>query len=92
MNHLTRRTILAAAPAALALSGPILGAWPARAAQAKKQYGPGVTDTEIKIGNTGPYSGPAVERRPASTVHGRLLQDDQRKGRHQRPQDHLYLL
>ena len=29
---------------------------PARAA---KNYGPGVTDTEIKIGNTGPYSGPA---------------------------------
>jgi branched-chain amino acid transport system substrate-binding protein len=24
-----------------------------------QQYGPGVTDTEIKIGNTGPYSGPA---------------------------------
>ena len=22
------------------------------------QYGPGVTDTEIKIGNTMPYSGP----------------------------------
>jgi branched-chain amino acid transport system substrate-binding protein len=28
-------------------------------ALAQKQYGPGVTDTEIKIGNTGPYSGPA---------------------------------
>jgi len=26
---------------------------------AEKQYGPGVTDTEIKIGNTMPYSGPA---------------------------------
>jgi ABC-type branched-subunit amino acid transport system substrate-binding protein len=64
MNHLTRRTILAAAPAALALSGPILGAWPAPAAQAKKQYGPGVTDTEIKIGNTGPYSGPLSNAAP----------------------------
>ncbi len=51
MTRLTRRTILAAAPAALALR-----ALPARAA---KQYGPGVTDSEIKIGNTGPYSGPA---------------------------------
>ena len=29
------------------------------AAAAVKQYGPGVTDTEIKIGNTMPYSGPA---------------------------------
>lgn len=28
-------------------------------AQAQKQYGPGVTDTEIKIGTTTPYSGPA---------------------------------
>ena len=28
-------------------------------ARAEKQYGPGVTDTEIKIGNTRPYSGPA---------------------------------
>ena len=31
----------------------------AGAAQAQKMYGPGVTDTEIKIGNTNPYSGPA---------------------------------
>ena len=51
MKHLTRRSILAAAPAA-ALA---LNAWPARA----KDYGPGVTDSEIKIGNTMPYSGPA---------------------------------
>src|SRR5205085_12557260 len=28
-------------------------------AMAQKQYDPGVTDTEIKIGNTIPYSGPA---------------------------------
>jgi branched-chain amino acid transport system substrate-binding protein len=28
-------------------------------AAAEKQYGPGVSDTEIKIGNTMPYSGPA---------------------------------
>ena len=28
-------------------------------AQAQKKYGPGVSDTEIKIGNTAPYSGPA---------------------------------
>ncbi len=51
MKQVTRRSILAAAPAALALA-----ALPARAA---KQYGPGVTDTSIKIGNTCFYSGPA---------------------------------
>jgi branched-chain amino acid transport system substrate-binding protein len=56
MKHPTRRRILAAAPAALALGAPLLAPRPARAA---KNYGPGVTDTEIKIGNTGPYSGPA---------------------------------
>ncbi|HYB10142.1 MAG TPA: ABC transporter substrate-binding protein, partial [Alphaproteobacteria bacterium] len=31
----------------------------AGAASAEKLYGPGASDTEIKIGNTGPYSGPA---------------------------------
>jgi branched-chain amino acid transport system substrate-binding protein len=51
MKRITRRSILAAAPGALALA-----ALPARA---EKQYGPGVTDTEIKIGNTNFYSGPA---------------------------------
>ncbi|MBV9154313.1 MAG: ABC transporter substrate-binding protein [Alphaproteobacteria bacterium] len=51
MNRLTRRTILAAAPSALAFA-----ALPAHGA---KQYGPGVTDTEIKIGNTCFYTGPA---------------------------------
>ncbi len=56
MTHLTRRTILAAAPSALAAA-----ALPARAA---KNYGPGVTDTEIKIGNTGPYSGPLANASP----------------------------
>ena len=48
----TRRIFLqssAAAAAALATS-----AWPARAENA-----PGVTDAEIKIGQTMPYSGPA---------------------------------
>ncbi len=50
MKNLTRRSILAAAPAALAIK-----AFPAGA----KDYGPGATDKEIKIGNTGPYSGPA---------------------------------
>ena len=61
MNRLTRRTILATAPAALAFSVPLLTARPARAA---KQYGPGVTDSEIKIGNTAPYSGPLSNASP----------------------------
>ena len=56
MTNLTRRTILAAAPGALAAA-----ALPARAA---KKYGPGATDTEIKIGNTSPYSGPLANASP----------------------------
>src|SRR5579872_4140299 len=56
MTRLTRRTILAAAPGALAAA-----ALPARAA---KKYGPGVTDTEIIVGNTGPYSGPLANASP----------------------------
>jgi ABC-type branched-subunit amino acid transport system substrate-binding protein len=56
MNKITRRSILAAAPSVLALAAPFLSIGPVRA---EKQYGPGGTDTEIKIGNTVPYSGPA---------------------------------
>jgi branched-chain amino acid transport system substrate-binding protein len=61
MKRLTRRTILAAAPAALAFGNTLLGPRPARAA---KQYGPGVSDSEIKIGNTSPYSGPLSNASP----------------------------
>jgi branched-chain amino acid transport system substrate-binding protein len=61
MKRLTRRTILAATPAALAFSGLLFAPRPARAA---KQYGPGATDSEIKIGNTAPYSGPLSNASP----------------------------
>jgi branched-chain amino acid transport system substrate-binding protein len=61
VTKLTRRTILAAASSALAFGSPLLRTRPARAA---KQYGPGVSDSEIKIGNTGPYSGPASSYSP----------------------------
>ncbi|HXC30684.1 MAG TPA: ABC transporter substrate-binding protein [Stellaceae bacterium] len=71
MRKLTRRTILAAAPAALALSTPFLSA---RAAN----YGPGVTDKEIKLGNTGPYSGPASGYSPvpkSQTAYWKMIND-----------------
>jgi ABC-type branched-subunit amino acid transport system substrate-binding protein len=54
VKQLTRRSILAGT-GALAFTVPLLSPRIARA----KDYGPGVTDKEIKIGNTGPYSGPA---------------------------------
>src|ERR1051326_8689578 len=60
MKRLTRRTILAAAPAGLAFGAPLLAPWPACA----KDYGPGVSDSEIKIGNTARYSGPLSNASP----------------------------
>jgi branched-chain amino acid transport system substrate-binding protein len=53
MKKLTRRSVLAVAPGALALAGLPL---PTLAAG---KYDPGASDSEIKIGNTNPYSGPA---------------------------------
>jgi branched-chain amino acid transport system substrate-binding protein len=49
-NGVTRRIVFAAAIVCTASLTP---------AFAQKSYGPGVTDTEIKIGQTMPYSGPA---------------------------------
>ncbi len=55
MKQITRRSILKAGTGALAFATPLLSVRIAHA----KNYGPGVTDKEIKLGNTGPYSGPA---------------------------------
>ena len=70
MRAVSRRSILAAAPGALALA-----ALPARAA---KQYGLGVSDTEIKVGNTCFYSGPASSYGTigkAESAYFRMLND-----------------
>ena len=56
---------------------------------AQKKYDTGATDTEIKIGNTMPYSGRLRLRRDRQD-RGRLFQEDQCRGRHQRPQDQLH--
>jgi hypothetical protein len=45
--------------AALALAAALAAGCLSTSASAQKSYGPGVSDTEIKIGNTMPYSGPA---------------------------------
>lgn len=42
----------------ISLLGGTVVIWP-QAARAEKKYGPGVGDTEIKVGNIMPYSGPA---------------------------------
>ena len=49
--QMNKRLLLASiAGLAVAVAGPAL---------AQKKYGPGASDTEIKLGNTNPYSGPA---------------------------------
>ena len=51
-NYLTRRLLVAAMVTASLCALPAM-------AQAQKKYDQGATDTEIKIGNISPYSGPA---------------------------------
>lgn len=53
----TRRKILSAIALAAAVPSAFAAAVPS--AFAEKKYGPGVSDSEIKIGNIAPYSGPA---------------------------------
>jgi branched-chain amino acid transport system substrate-binding protein len=68
-HHVSSHVKSAALAALLAISV-------ASAAHAQKKYDPGATDTEIKIGNIMPYSGPA-------SAYAR---------RHQRPQDQFHQL
>src|SRR5579862_1337180 len=44
------------------------------------QYGPGVSDTEIKIGNTNPYSGPASAYGINGKVHAAYFSMINEKG------------
>ena len=61
-------------------------------ALAQKKYDAGATDTEIKIGNMGPYSGPNSIAASDPENDGCLLQEGQRRRRHQRPQDQFHFL
>ena len=69
--------VLAAALAAACLSTPV---------SAQKSYGPGVSDTEIKIGNTMPYSGPASPLGITGRVISAYFDEVNEKGGDQRPQ------
>jgi ABC-type branched-subunit amino acid transport system substrate-binding protein len=76
MRRITRRSILAAAPGALTLAATFLSIGPAGAA---KQNGPGVSDTEVKVGNTCFYSGPASSYGTigkAESAYFRMLNDE----------------
>ena len=56
-------------PILVGASALFLGSAAFETGAAEKQYGPGVTDTEIKIGQTIPYSGPAS----AFSSYGRVM-------------------
>jgi ABC-type branched-subunit amino acid transport system substrate-binding protein len=56
-------------PALVVISTLFLSGSAAVVGAAEKKYGPGVTDTEIKIGQTVPYSGPAS----AFSSYGRVM-------------------
>ena len=49
---------------------------------AQKHTAPGVTDTEIKVGQTMPYSGPASAWGAVGRAEACIPQDDQRSRRH----------
>lgn len=59
-SKLSRRQVIAAAS--------LLAAPPLLRAQGQKAYGPGVSDTEIRIGQTMPYSGPLA----SNSIQGRV--------------------
>ena len=68
-----RRTFLAGVSTATVLSA-------SRVAFAQKKYDDGATDTEIKIGHTNPYSGPAssygVDRQGCIEAYWKMVNDN----------------
>ena len=85
MKKTNRRTFVAGASAAALLTGRSV-------AFAQKKYADGASDTEIKIGHTNPYSGPASSYGVIGKTHPGLLEERQRGRRHQRPQGELHHL
>ena len=61
-------------------------------AVAQKKYDTGATDTEIKIGNIMPYSGPASAYGVIGKTEAAYFKMINDAGRHQRPQDQFHHL
>ncbi len=81
---LSRIALAAIAAAVIAMS--------ATAASAQKKYDPGATDTEIKIGNIMPYSGPASSYGVIGKAEAAYVKMINAAGRDQRPQDQFHHL
>ncbi len=84
-NKQTRRQFGATALATILASG--ISAPYVRAAE--KKYDPGASDTEIKLGQTIPHSGPGSLYGVLGRVGEAYFQITERERRHQRPQDQL---
>ena len=69
MMKMTRTIMTVLSAAGLAAAGGL--------AVAAGQYGPGVNDTEIKLGSTQPYSGPASSYGTIGKSDRRLFRHDQ---------------
>ena len=83
--QLNKRMLLASIAAALRWRSPV-------PRSRRRNTITGASDTEIKIGNINPYSGPASAYGTIGKTHRRLFQEGERRGRHQRPQDQLHHL
>ena len=87
-NHsIKRRTLLEAGLAlgALKFAGPAVS----HATAAQKKYGPGASDSQIKIGNIMPYSGPLSAYAVIGKTEAAFFQMINDRGRYQRSQDQL---
>ena len=79
---ITRRTFLQSSAAAAAFA--------ASAGSARADNAPGVTDTEIKIGQTMPYSGPASAYGVIGRTEAAYFKMINEQGGVERPQDQSY--
>ena len=75
---------------AIASAAFIVFAASSSGALAQKKYDTGATDTEIKIGNIMPYSGPASAYSVIGRTEEAYFPKDQRRSWHQRSKDHLH--
>ena len=82
MPVITTRLATALALLAISTSGAL----------AQKKYDTGATDTEIKIGNIMPYSGPASAYGVIGKTEQAYFNKINAEGGHQRAQDQLHLL
>ena len=71
---------------------PLFAATSTGALAAEKKYDTGATDTEIKVGNIMPYSGPASAYGIIGKTEAAYFKKINDAGRHQRPQDQLHQL